>query len=114
MLVRRIATVTISAPEASMAARACAKSLYLPVPTSSREWKVRQAIRSGSFISAPAHGHDDLQPVAVGDRRRAVRASRHDLAIALHRDFLALQRHSLEEFGDRQGPLAMLCAAVHS
>jgi hypothetical protein len=37
MLVRRIATVTIPAPEASMAARVSAKSLYLPVPTSKRE-----------------------------------------------------------------------------
>jgi len=37
ILVRRIATVTIPAPEASMAARVSAKSLYLPVPTSKRE-----------------------------------------------------------------------------
>jgi hypothetical protein len=37
MLVRRMATVMISAPEASMASRVCAKSLYLPVPTSRRE-----------------------------------------------------------------------------
>jgi hypothetical protein len=37
MLVRRMATVTISAPEASIAARVSAKSLYLPVPTSRRE-----------------------------------------------------------------------------
>ena len=32
-LVRRMATVTISAPLASTAARVCSKSLYLPVPT---------------------------------------------------------------------------------
>jgi hypothetical protein len=37
MLVRRMATVMISAPEASIAARVSAKSLYLPVPTSRRE-----------------------------------------------------------------------------
>ena len=37
MFVRRIATVTISAPEATTAARVCAKSLYLPVPTRSRD-----------------------------------------------------------------------------
>jgi len=37
MLVRRIATVTISAPLASTAARVSAKSRYLPVPISSRE-----------------------------------------------------------------------------
>jgi hypothetical protein len=37
MLVRRMATVMISAPEASIAARVCVKSWYLPVPTSRRE-----------------------------------------------------------------------------
>jgi hypothetical protein len=37
MLVRRIATVTIAAPLASIASRVCAKSLYLPVPTSNRD-----------------------------------------------------------------------------
>src|SRR3989441_2611789 len=48
MLVRRIATVTICAPEASIAARVWAKSLYLPVPTSSRERYARPAMTSGS------------------------------------------------------------------
>jgi hypothetical protein len=37
MFVRRIATVTISAPEASIARRVSSKSRYLPVPTSRRE-----------------------------------------------------------------------------
>jgi hypothetical protein len=37
MLVRRMATVTIWAPLASMARRVSSKSRYLPVPTSSRE-----------------------------------------------------------------------------
>ncbi len=40
---RRTATVMISAPEASSAAAFCAKSLYLPVPTISRDRKVRPA-----------------------------------------------------------------------
>ena len=47
-MARRIATVTISAPEASIAARVCTKSLYLPVPTSKREAYARPAITSGS------------------------------------------------------------------
>jgi hypothetical protein len=42
-LTRRTATVTISAPEASTAAAFCSKFLYLPVPTISREVKVRPA-----------------------------------------------------------------------
>jgi hypothetical protein len=37
MFVRRMATVTICAPEATIAARVCSKSLYLPVPTRRRE-----------------------------------------------------------------------------
>jgi hypothetical protein len=37
MLTRRTATVTISAPDASMARLVSAKSLYLPVPTISRD-----------------------------------------------------------------------------
>src|SRR3954466_5221706 len=37
MLVRRIATVTISAPLASIARRVSSKSRYLPVPTRSRD-----------------------------------------------------------------------------
>ncbi len=41
---RRTATVTISAPEASWAARMVSKSVYLPVPRIRREWKVRSAI----------------------------------------------------------------------
>src|SRR6185295_591659 len=89
MLVRRIATVTISAPEASIASRVCAKSLYLPVPTSRREVKLRVPICRMSFISASAHGDDDLQPVAVGEQRGSVRAARHDLAVALHGHLLA-------------------------
>jgi hypothetical protein len=43
MLTRRTATVTISAPDASTAAAFWAKSLYLPVPTISRDAKVRPA-----------------------------------------------------------------------
>jgi hypothetical protein len=43
MLTRRTATVTISAPDASTAAAFSSKLLYLPVPTISREVKVRPA-----------------------------------------------------------------------
>ncbi|MNT93913.1 hypothetical protein D3C72_2354920 [compost metagenome] len=35
---RRMVTVTISAPLSSMANRVSSKSLYLPVPTSRRDW----------------------------------------------------------------------------
>ena len=42
-LTRRTATVTISAPDASTAAAFSSKLLYLPVPTISREVKLRPA-----------------------------------------------------------------------
>jgi hypothetical protein len=44
---RRTATVTISAPEARNAATVCSASLYLPVPTISRDTKVRPPIARG-------------------------------------------------------------------
>ena len=59
MLTRRTATVTISAPDASTAAAFWAKSLYLPVPTISREVKVRPAtvqLSSGSARPASQFG----------------------------------------------------------
>ena len=36
-----------------------------------------------------AHGDDDFQPVGLRQRRLAMQALRHDLAIALDRDALA-------------------------
>jgi len=70
MLVRRMATVTISAPLASTARRVSSKSLYLPVPIRRRERYARPATRSGSRFPrrdasarsslAPAHRDDDL------------------------------------------------------
>ena len=50
MLVRRIATVTISAPLASIAAWVCSRLSYLPVPTSRRDSKRRPATMSGSAV----------------------------------------------------------------
>lgn len=41
MLLRRIATVTISAPDMAIASLVSVMSLYLPVPTSKRDPKVR-------------------------------------------------------------------------
>src|SRR3569832_1907999 len=48
MLVRRMATVMISAPLASTAWRVSSRSLYLPVTTSRRDWYSTPAMMSGS------------------------------------------------------------------
>src|SRR5687767_12647557 len=115
MLVRRIATVTISAPEASIAARVSAKSLYLPVPTSSRERYGFPATTSlSSAMSTAAHCDDDLEPVAVRHHRRAVRAPWHDLAIALHRDFLAGKLQRRQKRGNVERALERACVTVYS
>ena len=96
MFTRRTATVTISAPEASTAAAFSSKLLYLPVPTISRELKVRPG--NGPVIgldvllrghSAPSDEMHDLERVAVGDRDFAKIARGHDLEIALDRDLPA-------------------------
>src|SRR5512141_390703 len=85
MLVRRIATVTISAPLASMARRVSSKSRYLPVPIRRRERYFLPATTNassgvGSFfladVSAAAHGDDDLELVAFGERRLGIAAAR--------------------------------------
>src|SRR3569832_2424724 len=48
MVVRRMATVMSSAPLASTAWRVSSRSLYLPVPTSRRDWYSPPAMMSGS------------------------------------------------------------------
>src|SRR5262245_36784231 len=111
MLVRRIAIVTISAPEASIAARVSAKSLYLPVPTSRRErYGLPATMSLSSAISASADRDDHLELVAIEHERRAVSASRNDLSVALHGDFLAGQLESSQERGDVERAFECACA----
>ena len=95
-LTRRTATVTISAPDASMASRMFSNDGYLPVPTMSRDlnslppsqsdvsymaWLLLSRLIAGRApdgrrASAPAHGPDDLHPVTVAQHRvRSTRAS---------------------------------------
>src|SRR5919204_162235 len=54
---------------------------------------------------AAADGDDDLQAVTVGNDGLAMRAFRHDLAIALDRNFFSAERERLHELGERQGGL---------
>src|SRR5262245_15370414 len=114
MFVRRMATVTISAPEASIACRVSAKSLYLPVPTSRRErYGLPATMSFSSAISASTHGDDDLELIAIEQHRRAVRAARHDLAIALHGDLLAGQLQGCKQRSHVERVLERACATVY-
>lgn len=60
---RRRATVTISAPAASIARSVSAMSSYLPVPTISRLWKLRPAMTSGSRTATGAWASTMAGPV---------------------------------------------------
>src|SRR6187549_3196057 len=102
MFTRRTATVTISAPDASTAAAFCSKSLYLPVPTISRELKLRPATCQRSSNSASAHEGDDLELVAIFHPDLAERRARHDLEVALDRDLGRLEPQFERQFGERQ------------
>src|SRR5213082_1814189 len=123
MLVRRIATVTISAPLASTARRVSSKSLYLPVPISKRERYACPAMRSGSAICsasrvgafialASADRDDDLQRVAVGKSRRGVAAARHDLAVSLDGHPFPRELERVEELRDIRAGLETLHLTV--
>ena len=62
---RRSATVTISAPEASMARSVSATSLYLPVPTIRRLSKLRPAMTSGSCMAGECTARTRGRPTAA-------------------------------------------------
>src|SRR5437868_5605226 len=105
MFTRRTATVTISAPEASIARRVSSKSLYLPVPTMSRERYSRPASTNGSFCwvmgASPATDElHDLDLIALADRPRAVLRRRQDVAVELDRDPSSAERELREKVGD--------------
>src|SRR5262245_57700519 len=102
ILTRRTATVTISAPDASSAAAFCSKSLYLPVPTISREVKVRPATVQVSLNSTPANEVDDLIGVAVLDEHLAKGRARDDLQIALDRDPVRIEPDLGDQLGQRR------------
>src|SRR5579862_5950138 len=94
---RRRATVTISAPAASAAAAFWAQSLYLPVPTISRERKLRPATLqlysawTDPSMSAASDEVHDLNAVAVDEPRLPIGRPRHDLQVALDRDLAPVQ-----------------------
>ena len=68
MLTRRTATVTISAPETSMALRVSSKSLYLPVPTMSRErYSLPASLRQSGAAASEAWAVDWVMSLSAAD-----------------------------------------------
>src|SRR4051812_7006389 len=117
MFTRRIATVTISAPAASVAARVCSRSRYLPLPTSRRErYSLPAMTRAGSpagalvvmaFMSYPfrrkvssaaADGAYHVDPVAGAQRGADPALARHHAAVHGQRDGLAGQSQRFHQF----------------
>src|SRR5262245_15911289 len=103
MFTRRTATVTISAPDASMAARVSAKSRYLPVPTIRRE---RYALppscrRSSATPSASADELHDFDHVALAQSAALVVVARQDVEVDLDRDAARAQSKLADQLRDR-------------
>src|SRR6185436_1475104 len=98
---RRTATVTISAPERSIAARVSSPFLYLPVPTIRRELNVFPASSKLSTLTSPHEG-DDLDLIALREHALFPLLAAHDLEVHFNRDALALDRELLDQRFDRR------------
>src|SRR5688572_25953002 len=115
MFTRRTATVTMSAPEASCACRMTAWDGYLPVPTMSRERKVRPAMTNGVSMMlalAAADGVDDLHAIALPDHRRLERAAPDDLEVVLDGHAPGVDVEPGEQVQHRHRPLQLVPLAV--
>src|SRR5512147_2844611 len=102
MFTRRTATVTISAPAASMARRVSSKSLYFPVPTISRERYALPPISKLSLtaLSPSADEMHDLDDVAGSQRPPRVLVARQHFLVQLDRQAAAAQRQLRDQIGD--------------
>src|SRR5258705_12127508 len=110
MFTRRTATVTISAPLSSTAARVSAKSLYFPVPTISRDLndlpprsnEVSLSFAScilvpANLVSSPADEVDYLDVVTRLDHGPRVAGLGDNLAINFDRDAALAHIQALEQ-----------------
>src|SRR5688500_7615519 len=99
---RRIATVMISAPDASCASRITSIVEYLPVPTLSRDVNSlprRMRFESVNIVTSlpAAHWPHDLHSVAFAQSGRGVLALRRDFTIQGDRGELTLHAQMIEE-----------------
>src|SRR5947208_16502787 len=119
---RRTATVTISAPDASIARRMVSWSRYFPVPTMRREWNVRPPMASGVFRTSsaavvmrlpPSHEMHQLDCVASGDLHTAERRPTHDRAVVLHHHGAWVQLQGLHQLERGGVPRPRRVLALH-
>src|ERR1041385_3101538 len=119
---RRTATVTTSAPDASMARSISSLERYLPVPTSRREWNTRPPIVRGmSFttstavvIGSPAsHEMHQLHGVARSDAHVAQRRAAHDVAVVLHHHGARVELQRGQELQQRRAARYRVRLTVH-
>src|SRR5437763_12000517 len=106
MLTRRTATVTTSAPEASIAFWVSTKSLYLPVPTHRRDRNSTPAmVNLSSFMRclASADKPDDLDSISISKRRPLKGATVYNLQIHLHRHSITSNLQLRQERRHRAG-----------
>src|SRR4029077_4714977 len=116
MFTRRTATVTMSAPEASCACAMTACDEYFPVPTMSREVKVRPAMVKGVSSSAKAyldvlsatHEVHDLDVVAVADESGRERGAPDDDQVVLDGNAPRVDVQPFQEFLHRQRLLEII------
>src|SRR5438105_282138 len=113
MLMLRIATVTISAPDASTAARVSAQSRYLPVPTRRRVPQRWPPTMTVSLPLAADDGDYDFELIAVGDQSAAVGGHRDDLAVSIHRHLPAFAVEPCEQRRNVERRVKALGVAVH-
>src|SRR5437667_219338 len=109
----RTATVTISAPDASMARTIVSLSRYLPVPTMRREWKVRPPMVNGvsrsvstavAIGSPPSHEMHQLDRVPRSYSDLAQRGPADDGAVVLHHDGARVELERSEQLEQRHAP----------
>src|SRR6267143_3422298 len=111
---RRTATVTICAPDAAMAFCMVGKSLYLPVPTTSREVnRCSPSENSSDMPLSSAHEGDDLQHVSGGELLLRVPRTLHHRPVPLHGHALGADAEMPQQAGHGE-PLGQLGAlSVH-
>src|SRR6187401_3393429 len=112
MLIRRTATVTMSAPDASCARCMTAKDEYLPVPTMRRDANSRPAMTRGSakglgigdwgLVMATTHEIHNFHLVAVLNLRTVIVGALDDVHVVLHGHAAWIDVQLREQSGQRQ------------